>query len=328
MDAVVVLQDVDSLSESAQHALRRSLETHASSLKFFLIANEVQKLSAPLRSRCLGIRVPLPSVDSQVEALLKVAQAESVPVRILLNSAPAKAPPRAVATIAQGRPRICLCGFCFVSSQVELVPPQFLRETVQRCGRNQRRALLALQQVLTQNFSCLAVSGNQGILSGKTAELLKYGAPGGPFPSPWEGLVDDIAAKLAGSPSVRTLQEVRGMFYDVLAALIPPELILARLVQSLFFVKPQLVPPDTGALLDPFPGKGQEKELGKCDSSAVAVFREQRPLRLLVLQVTHEAAAAALGVQRGSKAIVHLEAFAANAMRRFKAYAEQQQRSR
>ncbi|KAL8271103.1 hypothetical protein Esti_004957 [Eimeria stiedai] len=267
---VVMLQDADMLTEGAQHALRRSLETHVASLKFLLLVNNISRVTGPLK--CLGIRVPLPPTAEVISVLKKTAEKEDTPT--------------------------------------ELTPSPLLNQICLFSGRNLRRALLALQCILTQNFAAASASQQQ-------QQLLVYGHPSSPFPAPWEAVADELAAKIAKAPSVRTLQECRGYFYELLAALIPADVILVRIVKSLFFVKPGSTPPDTTQAL--------------CSSSsaspaaAAAKFKQHRRRRLLLREAIDDAALAAQGLQRGSKPVFHLEAFAASVMRRFKAFAETDQ---
>jgi replication factor C subunit 3/5 len=60
---VVVLNQVDRLSRQAQAALRRTMEKYASTCRLILCCDSPSKLIAPLRSRCLGIRVAAPTID-------------------------------------------------------------------------------------------------------------------------------------------------------------------------------------------------------------------------------------------------------------------------
>jgi replication factor C subunit 3/5 len=64
---VVVLNQVDKLSRQAQAALRRTMEKYASTCRLILCCDSPSKLIAPLRSRCLGIRVAAPT-DDQVRS--------------------------------------------------------------------------------------------------------------------------------------------------------------------------------------------------------------------------------------------------------------------
>lgn len=60
---VVVLKQVDKLSRQAQAALRRTMEKYAASCRLILCCESPSKLIAPLRSRCLGIRVGAPTEE-------------------------------------------------------------------------------------------------------------------------------------------------------------------------------------------------------------------------------------------------------------------------
>jgi replication factor C subunit 3/5 len=70
---VVILVEVDRLSRQAQAALRRTMEKYTTSCRLILICNNPSKVIDPVRSRCLGIRVPSPSHD-QVSAILSHVQ--------------------------------------------------------------------------------------------------------------------------------------------------------------------------------------------------------------------------------------------------------------
>ena len=60
---VVIINEADSLSRDAQAALRRTMEKYMSNMRIILCANSTSRLIAPIKSRCLLMRVAAPSED-------------------------------------------------------------------------------------------------------------------------------------------------------------------------------------------------------------------------------------------------------------------------
>lgn len=60
---VVVITEADALTRDAQSALRRTMEKYMQNLRIILVANNTSKLMAPIRSRCLLVRVAAPATD-------------------------------------------------------------------------------------------------------------------------------------------------------------------------------------------------------------------------------------------------------------------------
>ncbi|KAL6040381.1 Subunit of heteropentameric Replication factor C (RF-C) [Balamuthia mandrillaris] len=75
---VVVLNEADRLSKEAQHALRRTMEKYATSCRLILYCNNPAKILEPIRSRCLGIRVPAPSYEEIRQVLNLVCEKEGL----------------------------------------------------------------------------------------------------------------------------------------------------------------------------------------------------------------------------------------------------------
>jgi replication factor C subunit 3/5 len=73
---VVVLTEVDRLSKQAQAGLRRTMEKYSSQCRIFIICNSASKVIEPVRSRCLGIRIPSPSYEEVADLLVSVAKKE------------------------------------------------------------------------------------------------------------------------------------------------------------------------------------------------------------------------------------------------------------
>jgi len=75
---VVVLTEVDRLSHGAQNALRRTMEKYMTTCRLILCCESASRVILPLRSRCLAIRVPSPTIEEISGILLKVAQKEKL----------------------------------------------------------------------------------------------------------------------------------------------------------------------------------------------------------------------------------------------------------
>ena len=108
----MVINEADNLTREAQSALRRTMEIYSPNLRLILVANSSTKILAPIRSRCLLVRVAAPSQEEIVAVLGKVVTKESL------------------GTVAPG------------------VLEQIARES----RRNLRRALLMLEAVYAQKY--------------------------------------------------------------------------------------------------------------------------------------------------------------------------------
>ncbi|ORC85529.1 replication factor C, subunit 5 [Trypanosoma theileri] len=77
---VVLLNEVDKMGRAAQHALRRTMEKYMSTCRLILICNSTSRLIAPLRSRCLAVRVPSHSRENFTKVIHAVCERESQPI--------------------------------------------------------------------------------------------------------------------------------------------------------------------------------------------------------------------------------------------------------
>jgi len=71
---VVIINEADSLSRDAQAALRRTMEKYMSNMRIILCANSTSRLIAPIKSRCLLMRVAAPSPEEMEVVLHHVAK--------------------------------------------------------------------------------------------------------------------------------------------------------------------------------------------------------------------------------------------------------------
>ncbi|ELK26061.1 Replication factor C subunit 3 [Myotis davidii] len=75
---MVLLTEVDKLTRDAQHALRRTMEKYMSTCRLILCCNSTSKVIPPIRSRCLAIRVPAPSIEDICHVLSTVCKKEGL----------------------------------------------------------------------------------------------------------------------------------------------------------------------------------------------------------------------------------------------------------
>ena len=65
----IVLKGAGNISKQAQAGLRRTMELYSSSCRLILISNYSSRVIEPLRSRCVLVRVPLPSAENLAAAI-------------------------------------------------------------------------------------------------------------------------------------------------------------------------------------------------------------------------------------------------------------------
>ncbi|KAK0327782.1 Replication factor C (RF-C) subunit [Friedmanniomyces endolithicus] len=73
---VVVINEADHLTRDAQAALRRTMEKYSPNLRLILLANSTSNIIAPIRSRCLLVRVAAPTEDEIANVLARVGKKE------------------------------------------------------------------------------------------------------------------------------------------------------------------------------------------------------------------------------------------------------------
>ncbi len=77
---IIYLDEADSLTKDAQHALRRMMEKYAATARFILACNYSGKIIAPIQSRCAVFRFAQLSEAEITQYLKKIATNESLAV--------------------------------------------------------------------------------------------------------------------------------------------------------------------------------------------------------------------------------------------------------
>jgi len=77
---VVVINKIDNLSYYAQASLRRTMEKYADTCKFIFVCDQLSNIIEPIRSRCLLVRVPLPTKHQISGTLLNICQEEKIDI--------------------------------------------------------------------------------------------------------------------------------------------------------------------------------------------------------------------------------------------------------
>jgi len=75
---IITLDEADSLTRDAQHALRRTMERYAASCRFCLICNYSSKIIEPIQSRCAILRFPRLDEKHVIQRLTFIARKEDV----------------------------------------------------------------------------------------------------------------------------------------------------------------------------------------------------------------------------------------------------------
>ncbi|KAH0795033.1 Replication factor C subunit 5 [Histomonas meleagridis] len=75
---LIILDESDAMTSTAQAALRRIMEKYSSNVRFIMICNYPEKLIPALRSRCTEFRFPPLPNDSAAEYLINICKSENV----------------------------------------------------------------------------------------------------------------------------------------------------------------------------------------------------------------------------------------------------------
>lgn len=79
----IVINNAHNLSYYAQMSLRRTMEKHSDICRFIMLCDSLSKLILPLRSRCMCVRVPMPSSHDILSTALMICHNEKYSINLL-----------------------------------------------------------------------------------------------------------------------------------------------------------------------------------------------------------------------------------------------------
>jgi replication factor C subunit 3/5 len=196
---VVIINEADSLTRDAQAALRRTMEKYTTNMRMILCANSTSRLIAPIKSRCLLIRVAAPD-EVEVKAL------SSRRCYFRTDSFPD----------AQG---------IGVRGQARKVRPS-ARSRVRDCSGRQRQPTQGVARARGAQDAVVRPRELSSFSLGSLALRPDLSGPLSIAKPDWETYCHKVADMIVQEQSPDRVMAVRAKFYELLTHCIPPTVIM------------------------------------------------------------------------------------------------------
>jgi len=189
---VVVLNEVDRLSLGAQHALRRTMEKYTTSCRLILVAESLSRVTPPLQSRCLAVRVPAPTKEEISKILGEIASKEG------LNMTPE------------------------LGMSIAEESARNLRRAI---------LMLESAKVKFPHLGSIVGGSSASASAAAGGAIQAQLPPARELKADWEIFIDEMGKSICEEQSPQRLLRIRGNLYELLTNAIPPDVILRQLTE-------------------------------------------------------------------------------------------------
>lgn len=195
---MVIINEADSLTRDAQAALRRTMEKYMSNMRIILCANSTSRLIAPIKSRCLLVRVAAPDENEVSPVYRSRAPSHRLQMVEVLRSVGKKE------------------GFD--------VPDKIAHDITEDANGNLRKALLVLEALKMQ--SSVLSSSLLIPAAADRAHRTDLDKPLAIAKPDWETYCHKVADMIVQEQSPQRVMDVRAKLYELLSHCIPPTVVL------------------------------------------------------------------------------------------------------
>ncbi|CAD5116548.1 DgyrCDS5427 [Dimorphilus gyrociliatus] len=154
---IVILDEADSMTNAAQAALRRTIESEAKTTRFCLICNYVSRIIEPLASRCAKFRFKSLSNDAMTDRLKSICKDENIKCSdeaLETLRKVSEGDMRKSVTFLQSCARVCGEETIEKNTVLEVagvIPDEVIKNFIDKCSKNSHFSLQTAVEKLEMN---------------------------------------------------------------------------------------------------------------------------------------------------------------------------------